>query len=73
MRNLARLCRLLGYEDNQYFGQFDGACYGDLILFLVDNPGAVEAVVSFMEENFLDGKYDSRREKESSEEDPDEE
>lgn len=52
VENLARLCNGIGYKDTQYFGQFapDGS-YGDLIEFLQDNPGAVEAVVNFIREN----------------------
>lgn len=44
VKNLARLVNNLGYVDRTYFGQFQGASYGDLINFLEDNPGAVEAV-----------------------------
>lgn len=51
VENLCRLCRLLGYKDSTYFGQFAGGSIGDLIEFLEDNPGAVEAVVDFIREN----------------------
>lgn len=51
VRNLARLCRLIGYKDEMYFGQFQDGAYGDLILFLEDNSGAVEAIIDFMREN----------------------
>lgn len=44
VKNLCRLVRAIGYEDGQHFGQFRGACYGDLIQFLEDNPGCVEAI-----------------------------
>lgn len=52
IRNLARLARGLGYEDPLNFGQFDGACYGDLIALLEDNPGLVEVMTEWLEENF---------------------
>lgn len=44
VRNLCRLVKALGYSDPMYFGQFEGACYGDLIEFLEDNSGCVEAI-----------------------------
>ena len=52
IKNLARLCRGLGYADPMNFGQFDGASYGDLIYFLEDNPGLVEHILTWVEENF---------------------
>jgi len=52
VKNLARLCAALGYSDPMLFGQFDGACYGDLINFLEDNQGAVDAMVEWIEENY---------------------
>ena len=52
VRNLARLCSALGYSDPMHFGQFDGACYGDLINFLEDNSGAVEALLDWIQENY---------------------
>ena len=52
VENLARICRLLGYKDTTYFGQFSSqASYGDLIEFLEDNPGAIEAIVDFIRDN----------------------
>lgn len=54
IRNLGRICRLLGYKDFQNFGYFDGASYGDLINFLEDNPGAVEAIYEWMLENYTE-------------------
>lgn len=56
VKNLARLCRLIGYKDNTYFGQFENGCYGDLIHFLEDNNGAVEAIVEFIKENFSENE-----------------
>lgn len=56
VRNFCRFIReSLGYHDPQNFGQFDGACYGDLITFLEDNPGAVQAVVEWIDDNDEDG------------------
>ncbi len=52
VQNLAILCNRLGYKDTTYFGQFSHrGSYGDLIHFLEDNPGAVEAIVDFIREN----------------------
>lgn len=51
VHNLCELVRALGYKDPQYFGQFSPeASYGDLIYFLEDNPGAVEAILDFISE-----------------------
>jgi hypothetical protein len=51
VKNLCRLTNAIGYKDPQYFGQFahDGS-YGDLIEFLEDNPGAVEAIIDWIGE-----------------------
>lgn len=51
VEDLAKLVRVLGYNDSQYFGQFQGGCIGDLIYFLEDNPGAVEAILNWIDEN----------------------
>ncbi len=70
VKNLARLCRGLGYSDFMNFGQFEGACYGDLINFLEDNPGAVDAICEWIEDNYsseLDGNSDQDNESEDSE------
>lgn len=50
VKNLCRIVRALGYKDRMYFGQFEGASYGDLINFLEDNSGAVEKIIEFIEE-----------------------
>ena len=51
-RGLERLCQLvgdLGYRDPQHYGQFTStACLGNLVMFLEDNPGAIEAIVEFV-------------------------
>lgn len=50
VKNLCRIVRALGYKDPMYFGQFEGASYGDLINFLEDNSGAVDKIIEFIEE-----------------------
>ena len=43
--SLCKIARSLGYKDPQYFGQLEtDACIGDLIEFLEDNSGAIEAI-----------------------------
>ena len=51
VKNLCRLVHELGHIDPFHFGQFahDGS-YGDLIEFLSDNPGAIKAVVDWIDE-----------------------
>jgi hypothetical protein len=44
VENLCRIVRAMGYKDHQNFGQFQGGCYGDLIEFLEDNSGCIEAI-----------------------------
>jgi len=51
VKNLCRLVRALGYKDNLYCGQFEGASYGDLICFLEDNSGVIEAIKEWISEN----------------------
>jgi hypothetical protein len=48
VKNLCRLVRCFGYKDYLNYGQFahDGA-YGDLIEFLNDNPGAIQAIIEW--------------------------
>jgi hypothetical protein len=47
--NLCRLVNVLGYNDPLYFGQMaPDASIGDLICFLEDNPGAIEALINFI-------------------------
>lgn len=68
VENLARLCRVLGYRDPTYFGQFDhDGSYGDLINFLEDNSGAVEAIKEFIQDH-----YGQEFEEEESEEENEE-
>jgi hypothetical protein len=54
VENLCKLARTLGYKDSQYFGQFKDGCYGDLINFLEDNPGCIEAIKEWIGENGCD-------------------
>ena len=45
VENLCRIVHAMGYRDSQYFGQFHPqGSYGDLIDFLQDNSGCVEAI-----------------------------
>lgn len=49
VENLCKLARVIGYKDNQYFGQLsNGSSIGDLIEFLEDNSGAIDAVIEWM-------------------------
>jgi hypothetical protein len=50
VKNLCKLVRVLGYSDPQHFGQFEGGCYGDLIAFLEDNSGVIEAIKNWISE-----------------------
>jgi hypothetical protein len=50
VKNLCKLARALGYRDMFQMGRFDGGSYGDLIEFLEDNPGCVEAIKEWMAE-----------------------
>jgi hypothetical protein len=70
IRNLARLAKGLGYEDPMNLGYFDGACYGDLIYLLEDNPGLVEVMLDWLEENF-ESELDDDSEDDDSEDDED--
>jgi len=78
VRNFCRLVNAMGYRDYQHFGQFEDACYGDLIEFLEDNPGAIEALLTWIGEcNIQDWKValesdlpEEPEEEEDDEEDP---
>lgn len=54
VQNLCKILNALGYHDKQYFGQFQGGSYGSLIMFLEDNPGAVEAITNWVAEENVD-------------------
>lgn len=47
--NFAKVCRAIGYADPQHMGQLEqGACVGDTMVFLEDNPGAFEALLAWV-------------------------
>lgn len=49
---LAKIVRDLGYKDSMRYGGYDnGACVGDLLEFLGDNPGAIQAVHDWIRKN----------------------
>ncbi len=49
--NLCKIAAALGYKDPMYYRQLErGAVLGDLICFLEDNPGAIEAIVEWIHE-----------------------
>jgi hypothetical protein len=55
VENLCRICHAIGYVDN--FAS--NGSYGDLIEFLKDNSGAVQALLEWMKENANDDWRDS--------------
>lgn len=49
VENLCKLVHAIGYVDPMYMGQLaPDASIGDLIVFLEDNPGAVEAITEWI-------------------------
>lgn len=51
VENLAKVVNALGYKHWQQYGQLrGGACVGDILEFLGDNPGAIEAMVEWIKE-----------------------
>lgn len=49
LTNLCTIVRAIGYHDTQYFGQLSPrASIGDLVEFLEDNSGAVEALMNWI-------------------------
>lgn len=49
LTNLCTIVRAIGYKDPQYFGQLDGrSSIGDLVEFLEDNSGAIEALMNWI-------------------------
>ena len=54
VKNLCKLAHGIGYVDTLYFGQFEGASYGDLVMFLEDNQGCVEAIFDWIREQGCD-------------------
>ena len=54
VENLCKLVRALGYRDSMNRMQFLDGCLGDLIDFLEDNSGAIDAVVEWIGEQNCD-------------------
>ena len=53
--DLCRLARGLGYKDElRQMINSDGSCCGDLHCFLQDNPGAIQAIYNWIDENYED-------------------
>jgi hypothetical protein len=50
VENLCKLVRALGYRDSMNRMQFRDGCLGDLLEFLEDNSGAIEAIVTWIGE-----------------------
>lgn len=51
LTNLAAICSAIGYKDPNYFGQLSReASIGDLVNFLEDNSGAIEAIIEFIKQ-----------------------
>lgn len=48
VQGLATIVNVLGYKDPQYYGQFQGASLGDILMFLEDNSGAITAVIEWI-------------------------
>ena len=51
LENLCRIVKAIGYKDPFQQLQFKGGCYGDLFVFLEDNPGAIEMLIEWIKEN----------------------
>lgn len=53
--NLCKIVRAIGYKDPMRNGELSqGGCLGDLMCFLEDNPGAIEAIITFIERSRVD-------------------
>jgi len=49
VESLCQLTRALGYQDPYYMGQLSPkAAIGDLVMFLEDNPGAIESIIEWV-------------------------
>jgi hypothetical protein len=71
LENLCQVARAVGYKDPHYQMQLSSkAAVGDLILFLEDNPGAIEAVFNWVREQ-NSPEFKEALEKEVPEEDLD--
>lgn len=52
IKSLAKIVRDLGYKDSMHYGGYDnGSCVGDLLNFLADNPGVIQAMHDWIREN----------------------
>jgi hypothetical protein len=58
VKNLCKLVNAMGYSDEFRFGSFEyNGSYGDLITFLEDNPGCIEAIKEWIgDQNIQDWK-----------------
>lgn len=54
VQNLCKLVRGLGYRDSMHRMQYGDACLGDLVEFLEDNPGCIEAIFEWVGEHGCD-------------------
>lgn len=69
VEGLCGLARKLGYKDPLYQLQNkDGSVVGDMLYFFEDNPGAIEAVIEWVEENYED-YFDNGDDEDSDEDD----
>lgn len=48
--NLCKLVRAIGYYDSMRRMQFGDGCLGDLVEFLQDNSGCIEAIINWIGE-----------------------
>jgi hypothetical protein len=63
VENFAKICRVLGYKDFSSYGQMaGGACLGDILTFLEDNSGALEAILEWIKERNTPEWLDSVKE-----------
>lgn len=46
--NLCNLVRAIGYRDAMNRMQYGDGCLGDLLMFLEDNSGAIEAIITWI-------------------------
>lgn len=47
--NMCKIARILGYKDPMYNGAMENGAYtGDLLMFLEDNPGCIEAMLTWV-------------------------
>jgi len=52
LSNLCKIARVIGYKDSMHSGQMSsGECLGSLANLLEDNPGCIEAILGWIEDN----------------------